>query len=240
MSDIKPREWEPGEFDYFDFGCSDGANIRFVEQYWPTLHGLGVDIDSRKIELAVKSGHDAIVYNILNLPTRKNTRFVTMSHFLEHLNSVSDAAKMIRKAIDIAEGFVLIRQPWFDADGLLLSHGLKFYWSHWHGHPNRMSTMDFYAILFPELSAGRIHGYEIFGRGLIKTTGDSCFIPLDAPIDQHHYDSTKHGFRPARMELPIPVFKEIVVVIKIGQDSLCEEMLAKLGGLNLLYRSAER
>lgn len=235
MIDQFLARWKEGSFDFLDFGCSDGGNIRFVEKHWPHLHGLGIDVDPGKIERAVANGHDAIVFNIDDLPGIKFCRFVTMSHFLEHLNSVSDARRIVRKAIEIAERFIVIRQPWFDADGLLLEHGLKFYWSHWTGHPNRMSSLDFYAMLMPELSAGTIRGFEMFGRDLVKTTQDSSVIPLHAPSDQHHYDPSRHGQKPPEIQLPIAVFREIVVVIETGQDPVRREMLDKLGKLRCLY-----
>ena len=236
----KEREWNPGEFDYFDFGCSNGGTLLFIKKFWPKVRGMGIDINPHKIELAVDAGHDAIVYNILNLPSRKITRFVTMCHFLEHLGSISDADEMIRKAIDIAEGFVFIRQPWFDADGFLLCHNFKFYWSHWHGHRNHMSSLDFYSILSAELENGKIKGFDIFGRDRVKTTDDSCFIPLNAPIDEHHYNPDKHGAKPPAVVLPMPTFKEIIVTIRIGEDPLYDMLLAKYGKRVRLYSSEQQ
>jgi hypothetical protein len=237
MSNAQTIDWTSAGFDFLDFGCSDGANIRFVKETWPLLSECGIDIDPRKIKSALENSHNVIMYNIHDLPNNKITRFVTMSHFLEHLNSVSDARKMIIKAINISKDFVLIRQPWFDADGLLLQHGLKFYWSHWRGHQNRMSVLDFYVILSSELAAGRVQSFQIYGRGPIKSSADSCFIPLEAPIDQHHYDAAKHGTKPTTIEFSIPVYKEVVAVIKISPDELSDEMLKKLDRLTCLYSS---
>ena len=236
-NEVAPYPWDSTNFDFFDFGCSDGANLRFCRRFWPKLKGLGIDIDPKKVEKAKNNGHDALVFNILDLPSYKMTRFVTMCHFLEHLNSVAEAEKMIRKAIEIAEDFIFIRQPFFDADGLLLNHGLKFYWSHWRGHRNRMSVLDFYGILSAALQTGQIQGFRLYGRMPIKSTDDSCIIPLSAPIDQHHYEISQHGFKPPAINFAFPVFKEIVAVAYLKADSLLESMEENVGDLTCLYSS---
>src|SRR5687767_8260464 len=75
-------------YDFFDFGCSTGGNIKFIKSIIPEAKGLGIDIDHKKIDEAKSNGQDAITFDILSIPDVKSVEFVTMSHFLEHLPNV--------------------------------------------------------------------------------------------------------------------------------------------------------
>jgi hypothetical protein len=205
--------------DYYDFGCSDGTNIAYINSIWPMLRGVGIDIDPAKVEIARSRGHDAHVFDILKLPGRKQVEFVAMSHFLEHLHGVAEAAKMIKKSIAVSRQFVFIRQPWFDSDGDLMQLGLKFYWSHWRGHRNKMTSLDFYSILNDERLAGRIHGFSLYGRGKVCNSHHPALIPLECPADQHAYDARLHGEKQP-FDLPFVAFKEILVRIDIGNGEV--------------------
>ena len=110
-------------FDFIDFGCSAGGNVEFVNRILPDAKGLGIDIDPKKVEAARARGVEAIILDILTIESQKLVEFVTMSHFLEHLDNPREAEKFIRKAVDISRSFVHIRQPFFDADGYLLEQG---------------------------------------------------------------------------------------------------------------------
>ena len=239
MTDQGPKSVSQSfrDFDYFDFGCSSGANIQFLKDLFPARSGLGIDIDAAKIALAVQSGHQAVVQDILELPEEKIVRFVTMSHFLEHLDNVAMAQKMLAKAISVSHDFVFVRQPWFDSDGYLFLLGYKFYWSHWRGHRNKMSALDFHSILSAELSKGRISGFSIYGRSRVKSGKDSTLLPLAAPVDQHHYKEPLHGPKDASRDIEIPTFKEIVACIEIGDSSGMDSIMAKLGHSELIYSS---
>lgn len=226
-------------YDYFDFGCSTGANIALIKSICPRLRGLGIDVDGEKVAGAIKQGHEAIVYDILSLPARKTASFVTMSHFLEHLASVDQAARMIRKAVSVSRDFVFIRQPWFDSDGMLLGQGLKFFWSHWHGHRNKMTSLDFHGILTRELSEGRIRGFSIHGRTRITHSNNSTLLPLSAPMDQHHYDASLHG---QKVEEPVrcPAFREIVVLARIGPVGMADALMQSMGAMEALYQAGSQ
>jgi len=234
---VNSTSWERNAYDYFDFGCSKGGNIEYIHQYWPDLVGVGIDIDENKIKQAQANSHNAIIYDILALPNKKLCRFVTMSHFLEHLDSVSHAQKIIKKGIDIAESFLVIRQPYFDADSYLFNKNLKFYWSHWHGHRNRMDSLDFYTILNKELLGNRIQSFEVYGNVKVTSSDASTVIPLDAPINQHHYNEEEHGDKDNNIAFTLPVFEEIVVKINIMEDPLSIEMRDQFKDLHLIYKS---
>ncbi len=199
--------------DYYDFGCSSGGNLAFIAGFLPELKGVGIDINEAKVALAQNRGQEAIVRDILKMPESKQVDFVTMAHFLEHLLSTQAAGMFLRKAARIARSFVHVRQPWFDADGYLLSKGLKFYWSDCRGHRNAMTSLDFHKICRDLLAKGEIASFGIYGRGPIADSESEMVIPVDAPFDSQKYVETL-GPKPA-VGFEIPVFAEILVDIAV-------------------------
>lgn len=223
-------------FDFYDFGCSTGANITHTNSIFPGLRGLGMDIAPAKVAAAKENGHQAVVFDILELPDEKRVDFVTMAHFLEHLPGLDSTRKMMAKAVSVSREFVLIRQPWFDSDGELLRRGFKFYWSHWRGHPNKMTTLDFHSILNAELQAGRIKRFSIYGRNVVKSSRHPSIIPLGAPVNQHQYEPDKHGPK-AIEKFTFPAFKEIVVRIDIDPGDKADAIQERLAPLELIFDS---
>jgi hypothetical protein len=199
-------------YDFVDFGCSMGENIRSIREVLPQLRGVGIDIDDRKIEKARANGHDAINFDILKIPNAARVSFVSMSHFMEHLDTVALSELMLLKAMTIARDFVHVRQPFFDADGYLLANGLKLYWSDWRGHRNAATSLDFHKMLGRAKGKGLIHSYGIYGRGVIPGADSPRVIPLGAPVDSGKYDAAIHGTKPA-MAFAVPVFNEIFLDI---------------------------
>lgn len=225
-------------YDYFDFGCSNGNAMQYFKDVMPALRGLGIDIDQIKIDAARSRGFDAVNYNINQLPKEKLVKFVSMSHFLEHLPSVTEAEKFIKKGIEISTDFVLIRQPWFDSDGYLLSKNLKLYWSDWSGHPNKMTSFDFFLILSKELEKKNILGFSIFGKGPIINSSSNALIPINSATDQHQFNETLHGEKIHDLIFDIPIYTEIIVTIKINDKAEIEKFLNPLGSLShLISRS---
>ncbi|MES2508807.1 MAG: class I SAM-dependent methyltransferase [Pseudomonadota bacterium] len=226
----------PTGYDYFDFGCSTGANIKYMQDVVPNSRGLGIDIDQRKIKLCRSNGFDAIQCDILKLGQKKMVSFVTMSHFLEHLPNVNLAEAMIRKGIDVAKDFVFIRQPWFDSDGFLLLNDLKFYWSDWRGHSNKMTSLDFYLILKKAFDQKLISGFNIYARLPVAASSDKTIIPLDSPIDQHYYDFGLHGLKNQNISIFPTAYKEIVVTASVNPVAEIEPFLLPLEKLTLLKK----
>jgi SAM-dependent methyltransferase len=228
-------------FDFIDFGCSTGGNVEFVKRVVPNIKGLGIDIDPKKVEGAKARGIEAITLDILTIESRKLVEFVTMSHFLEHLDSPREAEKFIRKAVDISRSFVHIRQPFFDGDGYLLELGLKCYWSDWRGHPNNMKMLDFYKIGIKLLNRGLIHSFSIYGRIRIHDATDECIVPLGAPMDSGKYNES-FG-KKNNVIFPHSLFRETVMEICVSSVDAPERImkmhrsLAAKGEMCLIFNS---
>jgi hypothetical protein len=206
------RELRQGKFDFLDLGCSRGGSIDQAKRLFNAERGLGIDIDSKKIEEATAAGHDAVAFDIHELPNRPLVRFAIMSHFLEHIPNRKDVGLFIRHAISSSREFVFIRQPYFDADGYLYRRELKLYWSDWHGHPNTMSTFNFHSILAPLRNKGIIGDFSIHLRGPIASSAHDAVHPVGAASGQHEYDPALHPPKPMDVTLD-DVFEETMVFI---------------------------
>lgn len=188
------------DYDYIDFGCSNGNSIRFGVDKFNGTRGIGVDIDPKKIANANerlkdieahRGEHIAINYDVLNLDDDrfyKKFRFTTCIHFLEHLFGFVDAKKAIETAIKFSKEFVFITQPFADKDVELFNQNLKTYYSDWTGHTNLMTSYDFYRILRDFQNNGLIKEFIIFANTPILDSSSPFIHPLSAPYNKHEYN----------------------------------------------------
>lgn len=204
------------DFDYADFGCSSGGCMDFVRSIFPDLRGVGIDIDPDKLLLANERGHSTRQLDILTLQKQRQFGFVTMTHFLEHLTSTAEMRDIIVRAIQVARGFALIRQPFFDSDGELFKLGLKTYWSDWTGHKNHATSLDFYRICTLLLERKVITSFAILHRGRIASSLHPAIIPLNAPRDSSRYVPAL-GFKPFH-DILFTCYEEVVVDIVINNN----------------------
>lgn len=225
-----------GEFAFLDFGCSNGGSIGLATKLFGASPGLGIDIDKVKVAASTAAGYDAIVYNIHDLPSKPLVRFTVMMHFLEHIPSTIDVKAFIRKGIAMSREFVFIRQPYFDADGFLFDKKLKLYWSDWHGHPNAMTSLEFYSILQELHKRNLIGDFSICASGPVRSSSDRTIHPIGSPRDQQHYDPKQHPAKEDGIKFNDFVFKETVVLIsKPGIDH--RSLRSKISFDKILYET---
>ena len=201
------------EIDFIDFGCSKGGSIAFANQCFNAKHGLGIDIDRKKISIAKEAGFHAFEFDINALPNEKLVRFVIMSHFLEHVPNPRDVKNYLRKACNISREFIYIQQPYFDADGYLLRRGCKLFWSDWTGHPNRMTSLELWRLCRDIKNEGIPITYSLHAFKPIVDSSDACIHPLDTALDQHDYSSIKHPAKKATILFNNNVFRELICLI---------------------------
>ena len=220
-----------GSFDFLDFGCSKGGSLRFGRNKLQGRRGLGIDIDAKKVNTTRAAGLEACQADIRELAAYPDcVNFVVMSHFLEHLPNLSDAAACISTACTAARKFVFIRQPWFDSDGYLFARNLKLYWSDWDGHPNAMSSLQLFRSLRQVKGAPRV---RIYGKDRIWNSDDRAVIPLSAPKNSQEWDSTRHGEKP-QMNFEMPVYRELAAFVSFGSADL-DDMEARVGNMEKIF-----
>lgn len=201
--------------DFLDFGCSTGGSIAFAQKHLGGQNGVGIDIDANKVKKAQEAGLHAALYDIKNIPDEKLVRFVIMSHFLEHVPDMFDVKEFIRKACTISTDFVYIQQPFFDADPYLFAKGLKSYSSDWRGHPNRMTSLEFWILLRDLKEAGLPITFSLHARKQIFNSKDPYVHPLTSPIDQHGYDGKLHPPKDTSIQFDNNVFQELNCLITL-------------------------
>lgn len=222
-----PEKINLSKYDFVDFGCSVGGSMLFAQKAFDGGDAIGIDIDPAKVKKTQEAGYDAVLADATD-PSQfvGRARFSMLSHFLEHLPDYQTVTKALRTAICISNDFVFIRQPWFDSDGELLQHGLKLYWSDWHGHPMTLTSLQMYRALRTYLESGRIARVTMFGHRPVLSSDDECVLPLSAPIDSSKYDAELHGPKPA-VPIEFTAYTELVAVLAIRDPDITETLLGR-------------
>jgi hypothetical protein len=217
--------------DFIDLGCSRGGSITWAMKHLGGRHGLGIDKSPKKVALAVEAGVTAIVADATKIACAdRAVRFTTMLHFLEHLPNAAIATSVIREACRISRDFVYMRHPWFGADDELLSHGYKFYWSDWTGHPNHFGALDFYKAI---RSVPNARAWRIMGKHPIRDLRHPAIVPIGAPVNSRAADPQECRKRQP-IRLAEPAFAEVACLVVLGQ---AEAPLAALADHHLLMSS---
>jgi len=206
-------------FEFIDLGCGRGDSLRYYGRCFNAEgRGLGLDSNETKVKEARAAGLHAEVCDIIELEVTGRVNFCVMSHFLEHIADIKKARQMIRRAVSFSREFVLISQPWFDADPYLFREGFKLFWSDWWGHPNHMTLLEFRNILQPFLAARRIKRYTLYGFERVQGSADPAVLNLDEPPDSPAWTEGTHG--PKRdMAFTEPVFREVMALLDINGKS---------------------
>ncbi len=168
---------------------------------------------------------DAIVCNITKIELKQKVRFGIMSHFLEHIPSINDVKILIEKACSVIDEFLIIRQPYFDADHYLFTNGFKFFWSDWTGHPNHMTLLNFYNILKPLKDNNKLKEFSFYALYPVIDSNDDAIHNLDSQTDQHEWSKKKHSAK-NYIKFSIPIYKEILVVVDLNGSST-EQVISK-------------
>lgn len=213
--------------DFIDFGCSKGGSITFAKKRFGGINGLGIDINAHKIQMAIEAGHNAIVFNIHDIPNSKIVNFVIMSHFLEHVSNLEDVKAFIRKACEISKDFVYIQQPFFDSDCYLFERGFKLFWSDWKGHPNHMTSFTLWLILKELKKEGFPIEFSLHAYKKIIDSKDSCILLTSTDTDQNFYNPDYHPKKSESVVFDGNVFHELICLITFNGNSH-DAMLKKM------------
>ncbi len=199
-------------FSFLDFGCSKGDSFRFAQGVLGLGEGLGLDIDPAKVEATLARGYPAIVQDVTALEELKSVvEVVLMSHFLEHLPSPKTAGVAARNALKAARRYVLIRQPFFDANGPLMMLGMKMFFADWSGHPNLMTSYDIWRAFRRPLERGAI-GLAILGRGRVASSSHRSVVPLSAPTNLNADGLHAYAGALPEVTFDFPVYEETVAI----------------------------
>ena len=207
-------------YDFLDIGSSKGGSIDFARNKLGGKRGLGIDVNPANVEQVRMRGYDCLHGDIAQMTfPAKSIRFAVMNHVLEHM-PLHKGYKAVECAMTVATDFIYIRGPYFDADAFLRRHGLKFYWSDWHGHACHLTTSLLQAVL------RRLHleDFSILGRTAVNDSLDDSIHPLDSPADEHQYDPRKHPPK-SSMRFNPPLHREIICMVRLRDIPYWQELL---------------
>ena len=225
-----------GNYDFLDFGASNGGCMDFARARLGGLKGLGIDQDPKAVERARKLGYDCIEGDITSLDLPANcVRFITISHTLEHLPTLVEVRKTLELAAKAATNFLFIQGPYFDADALLRSLGLKFFWSDWYGHPCHLTTEQLRRIL------GDIghDDHVMMARLAVNDSLHRAIHPLNSPRDQHEYIPGYHPEKPFVVFEP-PLYEAIVCYVQLRPVPNWHEIIRARKGCHRIHEGHQR
>lgn len=201
-------------FQALDWGSSKGGSMDHVVDRFGYDLVVGIDLSPDKNRMARQGGRviieaDAVAVEVGEAVVEAGFLY----HFLEHLPSMREAETVLAKACRASRHAVYVRQPMFGADERLLELGLRFSWSTWASHPNRMTTLDFHTVLRALRGQGVLRDFRIGYGHPVATTMAECILPLTADPEAAAYDQNLHDPKP---DLPLTgVYREVCVAIAL-------------------------
>ena len=195
------------EYDAIDFGCATGNTVRFIQEAFGAKKVLGIDRRGVHRKDAERLGFEFMKADVMDDFLGEDcARFVTMGHFLEHLENLTAVEDALRYALEAATEFVYASNPAWDCVERLRRNGLKFYWQEWADHTAHVTTKEVHRILSRELCVP----HTIFASGMIRSAADPDIHPLESPGGVAHYNKAEHPPKDHMVFAP-DIFKEMTV-----------------------------
>lgn len=111
--------------------------------------------------------------------------------FLEHLPSVDIGDRVFHAMLELARVGVWLRMPSFEDDlktgeGALRKLGLRFAWTHWHGHTSFYRLSHAHSVV-GRFGRDKVSRVLVRGNRMISNTNDPAVVPVNAPVDTVKY-----------------------------------------------------
>jgi GT2 family glycosyltransferase/glycosyltransferase involved in cell wall biosynthesis len=142
-------------------------------------------------------------------------------NFLEHLPDRQWSKKVVIQMCRHATAGIWLRLPSFEQDSVtgeaaLKKNGLRFAWSHWHGHPSHFLVEDALEALNDGLKNAQ-WSHRLEQKQLIHDSNHPDVVPIGAPIDTVKYDPNL-GVRPEVRFVP-PVVGQWDIIVSIQRKA---------------------
>ena len=197
-------------YDFLDLGCSTLGRSLLARRL-NLVSGLGVDRDPNRVARFRELGFEGLVKDVTELTgLRQGVRVVFVSHALHKLASRKAASDVLQEAVSAAREAVVVIQPWFDSNPLLMSLGLKLFHADRARHTNLATSYDLWLSLRGNVEAGE-GALAIFGRKRIADSSHPAVVPLSAPADIAEPKAGTVRERPP-VGFQAPVFEELVAI----------------------------
>jgi hypothetical protein len=208
LTDISP-------YDYLDLGASTGGAMQFAERAFGWQKGIGIDISEQKVKQAIALGRNVVCADAtrLNEFVVGKCDFAIASHFLEHLPNIEVATKCLESVGGVINKWVYVQQPSFDHYEYLKNIGYTFYWQNWTGHPNKITTGEWIAIINKIIRGDNFFTSALFGYGKrISTWRDSALIDFDSAKNSGPADALE-VLKRSNVKFDIDIFREVRIFL---------------------------
>lgn len=213
------KKLKQGVIDFIDAGCGTGGSLEYCTKVFGAQHGIGFDLNEQKIEEAQNNGHLAFCKNILEVDfPYKSVLFSSMMDFLEHLQDINSAKKILKTLGNASSEYLFIRHPNFDDIDYLRKLGLKLTWTDWTGHTNMMTIADFCNV-FNEFGW---KDYRIIPKRIIKNSMEEVIIPINAPKDINRF-SQLEGYEKEEFEFSKLIYYQYDIFVKLNGKMLTND-----------------
>jgi hypothetical protein len=170
--------------DFIDLGCGIGGSIGWAKARFGGDSHLGIDVEQKNVEQAIANGYSVVAADALDCDFQwPVSRYVSMLHFLEHIENELLVRKVIEKALQSATDFVFIKVPYFDKIDYLKNLGFRLTWTNWIGHPTAITT-NLLRQIAQEFGVKAHIGYLYS----VVDSQSSEIVPISAPVDTIYYD----------------------------------------------------
>lgn len=149
---------------------------------------MGIDRQEKYRKDVERCGFQFLTMDVLKDFNYPIAEYYLAWDFLEHLPSIEDSNNVLRAMLDHAVKGVWLKMPSFEQDeegeGQLRRHGLRFTWTHWHGHPSFYKIEDAMAVIRRFTPSARIRHEH---QRVIRDSSSKFIVPVGAPLDTTEY-----------------------------------------------------
>ena len=189
----------------------------------PPERCLGIDKKTQYMSDVQGQGYRFLGMDVTSTGALENlpeADFYLAWDFLEHLPDKKWSGAVVWAMIHKARKGVWIKMPSFEPDeatgeGALRKLGLRFAWTHWHGHPSHYLVQDCVeAIQGYKQGTGRNSlAVKVRPGRRVRDTLDKQVVPIDAPIDTVEYKPSLGSRTVHKFDPPLVAQWDVIVTV---------------------------
>lgn len=202
------------QIEFIDIGASKGGSYHHIKKKFGFESGLGIDIDIRKVKVALEHNVPAIRLDATNMCifNDKACKLISILHTLEHLPNTNVIEGVLKESIRVASDTIYISGPMYYID-YLKPLGFQFFWSHWVGHTCLIEPNEIIKIM-QKLGVTK-YQLNFKEKHKVKNSADPCIHPINGKIDRHSYDSNIDPPKNHNIIFEKSIYKEFELIFSL-------------------------
>ena len=202
------------QIDFIDIGASKGGSYKHIKNIFKFESGLAIDIDPRKIKVALENNVPAIRLDATNMCIFNDNacKLISIIHTLEHLPNINVIEGVLKESIRVASDTIYITGPMYYLD-YLKPLGFQFFWSHWVGHTCLIEPNEIIKIM-QKLGQTK-YQLNFKEKHKIKNSADPCIHPINGKIDRFEYNSKIDPPKKMNVNFEKNIYKEFELIFTL-------------------------